>query len=110
MTSGVSIVIPTWNGLDLLKQFLPSVKAAASHYSKQSNAPTEIIIVDDGSDDATIDWLIAEGFGEWGGRAADPWPVVSALLFVKNQTNRGFGETCNRGFEAARFPLVLLLN
>ncbi|HVG19083.1 MAG TPA: glycosyltransferase [Blastocatellia bacterium] len=111
MIPGVSIVIPTWNGLDLLKRFLPSVASAATHYGNQSDAPTEILIVDDGSDDGTIDWLIAGGFRER--RAARPLPrpvATPALRFVRNQTNRGFGEACNRGFEAASFPLVLLLN
>lgn len=135
MATGVSIVIPTWNGLDLLKQFLPSVIAASNHYSKQSFAPTEIIIVDDGSADRTIDWLISEGFEAWeekveDGRSdqkevagqslpaeqkirrqarASQLPSLSCR-FIKNQINRGFGESCNRGFEAASFPLVLLLN
>ncbi|MFP5263431.1 MAG: glycosyltransferase family 2 protein [Blastocatellia bacterium] len=133
MTPGVSIVIPTWNGLDLLKQFLPSVIAAANYYGKRSFAQTEIIVVDDGSVDGTVDWLAAEGFqgprppdagsaSEVGavnhvapGAAAAESPAVRrpagpALRFIRNQTNRGFGETCNRGFEAAAYPLVLLLN
>jgi GT2 family glycosyltransferase len=121
MTSGVSIVIPTWNGLELLKQFLPSVTAAANRYGKQSCAPTEIIIVDDGSVDATVEWLIAEGFKEVANQslspedvltlpAAGPRPTAPDFRLIKNRTNRGFGETCNRGFEAASFPLVLLLN
>jgi GT2 family glycosyltransferase len=133
MTPGVSIVIPTWNGLDLLKQFLPSVIGAANYYGKRSSAQTEIIIVDDGSVDGTIDWLTAEGFqgprpGEAGAASeaeaaiqvvprpaegeppAASRPVAPALRFIRNQTNRGFGETCNRGFEAAASPLVLLLN
>ena len=33
-----------------------------------------------------------------------------SLRLIKNKTNRGFGETCNLGFEAARYPLVFLLN
>lgn len=125
MTTGVSIVIPTWNGLDLLKQFFPSVVVAAKHYGDQSYAPTEIIIVDDGSDDTTVEWLIAEGFvdgerevakqGRTPGQLTSrttlaPQHAAPSLLFIRNETNRGFGETCNRGFEAASYPLVLLLN
>src|SRR5215212_1153069 len=128
MTPGVSIVIPTWNGLDLLKRFLPSVIAASKRYGKQSYAPTEIIIVDDGSSDATVEWLTAQGFVERGpgktevanqghrpgqlmGRPASaPRHTTPAFLLIKNETNRGFGEACNRGFEAASSPLVLLLN
>ena len=59
-------MIPSWNGLELLKRFLPSVIAAAIQYTKQFNAPTEIVIVDDGSVDETDGWLLGQGFVEVG--------------------------------------------
>ena len=34
----------------------------------------------------------------------------TALKLLRNETNRGFGETCNRGIEATIYPLVFLLN
>lgn len=135
---GVSIVIPSWNGLELLKQFLPSVIESATHYCDQFDAPVEIVIVDDGSVDESIAWLLGQGFvegpeGESGessamvvssGRdapnTADSFskPDVDAasrgsslsLRLIRNETNRGFGEACNRGFEAAGYPLIFLLN
>jgi GT2 family glycosyltransferase len=130
ISSGVSIVIPTWNGIALLKQFLPSVIEAATCYTEQFSAPVEIIIVDDDSTDETIEWLVSEGFsGKGSGKpyqGLKPFhefntaisnsehltnqTLIPALHFVRNETNRGFGETCNRGFEAANYPLVLLLN
>ena len=137
MTPGVSIVIPSWNGLELLKRFLPSVIAAASHYSQQFNCSTEIVIVNDGSIDETTLWLLSQGFAEAEsdaatGRQGDgairgnfvngetepqspPLPVslsppLLSLRLLRNETNRGFGPTCNRGFEAAIYPLVFLLN
>jgi len=141
VTRGVSIIIPTWNGVELLKRFLPTVIAAASHYNKQTEAPTQIIIVDDGSVDDTVEWLRGRGFvdelkGESGsvtgerrgtessGGAGPGVPDADrigaansreqrfglSLRLIKNKTNRGFGETCNLGFEAARYPLVFLLN
>jgi GT2 family glycosyltransferase len=57
MNYDVSIVIPTWNGLSLLKRFLPSVISAANFYAEHSNNKVEIVIVDDGSTDETIEWL-----------------------------------------------------
>src|SRR6185503_16070747 len=77
MKAGVSIVIPSWNGLDLLKRFLPSVIAAATHYSKEALAPTEIIIVDDGSSDETASWLAEEGFLEARDSEAGSLPIAS---------------------------------
>jgi GT2 family glycosyltransferase len=133
VTRSVSIVIPTWNGLELLKRFLPTVIAAATCYTRTVDAPTEIIIVDDASVDETVAWLVSQGFveekrrGEESRQAEEPKTAVPScitsssepssrhsllpsLTLVRNETNRGFGETCNRGFEAARYPLVFLLN
>jgi GT2 family glycosyltransferase len=106
---GVSIVIPTWNGLSLLQQFLPSVLAAATHYSSISDAPVEIVIVDDGSVDGTVVWLRGQGFAETGRTRVVERPRPE-LRFASNGENLGFGETANRGFELAKYPLVLLLN
>lgn len=108
-TVGVTVVIPTWNGVALLKRFLPSVIEAAAFYSRQHNAPTEIVVVDDASADETIEWLISQGFSESGNQSVAS-PPLTTLCFVRNETNRGFGETCNSGFEAANHPLVFLLN
>lgn len=134
MTPSVSIVIPSWNGLELLKRFLPSVIAAASHYSQQFNSPTEIVIVNDGSIDDTTAWLVSQGFAEvesdaatgrqgdgasFGNAGSEPQspprpvslsPPLLSLRLISNESNRGFGPTCNRGFEAAIYPLVFLLN
>jgi GT2 family glycosyltransferase len=107
MTSGVSIVIPTWNGVRLLEQFLPSVIAAATHYNMESLATTEIIIVDDGSTDETAAWLRDQGFEEKRDVRETGKP---GLRLVRNERNLGFGEACNRGFELAAQPLVFLLN
>ena len=59
MAPSLSIVIPTWNGLDLLRECLPSVQAAAARYRAVAGAPTELIVVDDGSSDETVSRLVA---------------------------------------------------
>lgn len=134
MSRGVSIVIPTWNGLELLERFLPTVIAAANCYTKTFDAQTEIIIVDDGSVDESVAWLVSQGFveeksrgdeskqAEKPGAASDGDGISSSsepasrhmptsrLTLIRNKTNLGFGETCNRGFEIASCPLVFLLN
>src|SRR5437870_7791272 len=113
MPAAVSIVIPSWNGLELLECFLTSVIEAAAKYQRQFNAGVEIIVVDDGSTDATAEWLYELGFEEQngpGGRGSAKQEAQLTLRLICNATNRGFGPTCNRGLEAASYPLVFLLN
>jgi GT2 family glycosyltransferase len=116
VTAAVSIVIPNWNGLELLERFLPSVIAAAIRYASQFDVPTEILIVDDGSADKSVEWLRGQGFEETEERSREAEELGAkggnspTLRLIRNETNRGFGLTCNRGFEAASYPLVFLLN
>lgn len=95
----VTIVIPTWNGRHLLEQFLPSVVTSAAAYRQTTGAAIEIVVVDDGSTDDTVEWLTARD------QSSDV-PV----RVVASDRNLGFGSACNRGVSAARHPLVLLLN
>ncbi|HYP25754.1 MAG TPA: glycosyltransferase family 2 protein [Blastocatellia bacterium] len=106
MNPPVSIVIPTWNGLGLLERFLPSVISAAQTYAEEGATSAEVVVVDDGSEDGTALWLEAQGFKT--SRGPSDGPV--ALRVVRSEINRGFGETCNRGFESASHGLVFLLN
>ncbi len=107
----VSIVIPTWNGLDLLKRFLPSVIAAANHTIEQAGNRVEIVVVDDGGTDATIDWLTEHGFAPATSPTSDTQtPRNVELRMLRNAKNVGFGETCNNGVKAAQHPLIYLLN
>ena len=88
--SSVSIVIPNWNGKDLLEKYLGSVaEAAAGH------ADNEVIVVDNGSVDGSAEFV----------RAAFPSVKVIAL-----SENRGFGGGSNEGFRQARNDIVVLLN
>lgn len=96
---GVSVVIPTWDGRDLLERFLPSVTAAAAAYRNSTGASVEIVVVDDGSRDDSVAWL--------NDRARDS---DVAIRVVRHEQNLGFGAACNRGVADARYPYVLLLN
>ena len=78
----VSVVMPVYNGESFLRESLESVLA-------QDYEPFEVVVVDDGSTDATAD--IAQSF-----------PGVRYL----KQTQSGAGEARNRGIVAARGELV----
>jgi GT2 family glycosyltransferase len=86
----VSIVIPNWNGRDLLQNYLPSVVAAA-----EALPGSEVIVVDNGSTDGSAT-LLREQF---------PQARVVAL-----DKNLGFGGGSNTGFCAAKHDIVVLLN
>ncbi|HYK90047.1 MAG TPA: glycosyltransferase [Acidobacteriota bacterium] len=92
----VSIVIPTWKGKSLLQTYLPTVLEASSRYSSLRGSRTEIIVVDDAGGDDTPQWL----------RLAYP----NQIQVIELERNRGFAGACQAGFEAAHFPVILLLN
>jgi GT2 family glycosyltransferase len=114
--TGISVVIPTWNGLYLLKQFLPSVLDACRLSLRTNPRRIQLLIVDDASDDATSEWLVSEGFRivqrDSGPPQAPQMPPVRLpdLEFIRNDCNVGFGASCNRGFRQASHNLILLLN
>ena len=82
-----SIVIPAWNGWALTKACLDSLRETL-------RPQDEIILVDNGSTDAT-------------GSAAARTPRVRVIA---NETNRGFAAACNQGAAAAQRDVVVFLN
>ncbi|HUQ92069.1 MAG TPA: glycosyltransferase [Bryobacteraceae bacterium] len=84
------MVIPNWNGRDLLAKYLPSVATAL-----EGNPDNEIIVVDDGSTDGSAEFL------------SEHFPNVTVIALSKNV---GFGRSSNAGFTAARNDIVVLLN
>ena len=85
-----SVVIPNWNGRDLLEQYLPSVAAAL-----EGHPENEIIVVDNGSTDGSADFV------------RQAFPAVKLLALARNL---GFGGGSNAGFRAAKNDIVVLLN
>ena len=81
---GISVVIPSRNGRDLLARCLPGIQDA-----------DEIIVVDNGTDDGTAEYL---------GRS---WPKVQ---IEHSPQPLGFAVAVNRGIRRARFSHVCVLN
>jgi len=92
----ISFVIPTWRGRHLLEAYLPSVLAAADTYHQKSGATAEIVIVEDAGGDDTPAWLESH--------------YKNKVRVIEHTRNSGFPIACQTGFEAAQYPIVILLN
>ncbi len=89
-TVSASVVIPNWNGRDLLEKYLPSVVTALS-----GNADNEVIVVDNGSSDGSAEFVRRH------------FPTVKLVAL---ESNLGFGGGSNAGVRAANNDIVVLLN
>ena len=88
--SAATVVIPNWNGRDLLEKYIPPLLAAMA-----GNPDNEILVVDNGSEDGSAAFL------------AERFPQVKVLALPKNL---GFGGGSNAGFRQAKNDVVVLLN
>ena len=89
--AAATVVIPNWNGRDLLEKYLPSVIEALAAILRN-----EIIVVDNGSSDGSAAIRCAIIFRRYDVLALD--------------RNLGFGGGSNAGFRAAKNDIVVLLN
>jgi len=84
--SDISVITINWNGRHHLEHLLPSVA---------ETGPGEIILVDNGSEDDSIEWVRLN------------FPDVRV---IQNQVNRGFAEPNNVAAEAARGRYLAFIN
>ena len=91
MLPGISVIIPSYDGLELLKKCLPPVIEETEKYEGE----TEIIVVDDASHDGTSEQI------------PNIFPQVSVL---RNAVNIGFAKSVNTAVRRSRYPLIFLLN
>ncbi len=92
----VSIVIPNFNGVRLLSKNLPKVLTAAKDYSHN----TEIIIVDDGSTDNSVEIL----------KTLMTSQNDKNIKLITKKKNNGFSSACNLGVKKASGEILVLLN
>jgi len=88
----VSVIIPSFNGQELLEKHLPVVLRALNGWQKQG---WEVIVVDDASTDGTAGFLRKK---------------FSQVKIVTHRENLRFAESCNSGVKQAKGAIVLLLN
>ncbi|MEI7444261.1 MAG: glycoside hydrolase family 99-like domain-containing protein [Burkholderiales bacterium] len=84
----VSIVVPVYGKVAMTVECLESVRRA------RTEASYEVIVVDDGSPDATGELL----------------PGIAGLRYARNPSNLGFVRTCNHGASLARGRFLVFLN
>lgn len=85
----LGVIILNWNGLELLKQFVP----VASRFTVCATA--DLIVADNGSTDGSVEWL------------RQNHPEVKLIVLDKNY---GFAEGYNRAVAQSDYPFVVLLN
>ena len=88
----VSLVIPNYNGEELIQKNLPYVISA---YKSNENKIVEIIVVDDASSDKSVS-LLKKDFPE--------------VKIIKHKINRGFSSSVNTGVRMSKGDLIALLN
>ncbi len=84
----VSVIIPHWNGIDVLSECLESL--AQTQYD-----PFEIIVVDNASTDGSPDWVSLN---------------YPQMKLIENDQNYGYAGGCNRGAKAATGDYLVFLN
>lgn len=85
----LSIIIVNYNVKEFLKNLLASIKKASKNLS------TEIIVVDNASDDGSVE-MIKDKFPE--------------IILIENKINIGFGKANNQGLAIAKGNFILLIN
>jgi len=88
----ISVIIPNYNGEELIKKNLPKVISHLENYD------FEIIIVDDGSEDNSL--KVIEEFMD----------KYENIRLIKNEKNMGFSPSINKGAKTARGEYLILLN
>ena len=88
----ISVIIPTYNRLFSLKDTIKSLEAQSLDVGE-----FEVIVVDDGSNDRTYEWL-----SEYRGRLD--------LKCVRHPTNRGTATTRNDGIRTAKGDVIVFLD
>ncbi|MEE2876809.1 MAG: glycosyltransferase family 2 protein [Candidatus Neomarinimicrobiota bacterium] len=84
----VSIIIPHYNGIEIVSECLDSLKASTF-------TDKEVIVVDNASEDGSTEWIEQNH---------------SEVLLLRNRINEGYAGGCNKGAEMAKGEFLLFLN
>ena len=96
----VSIIIPNYNGKDLLQKNLEKVLIACAYYKNQGKAKVQVIIVDDASKDGSVEFLRNSRIN-----------ITSVpIKIIEQKKNSGYSSTINNGVSYANGDIIVLLN
>jgi GT2 family glycosyltransferase len=90
-TLGVSIIIPNYNGEQIIKRSLAHVVEAAGAYP----GSCEIIVVDDASQDNSLQMITVQ------------FPKIKV---IRHEVNLGFAEAVHSGVRASIYAIMIFLN
>lgn len=85
----LAVIILNWNGLELLKRFLPT----ALRYTQGEEV--DLIVADNGSTDESVSWM------------KSTFPELRIIEFPENY---GFAEGYNKAISLTDYPYTILLN
>jgi GT2 family glycosyltransferase/glycosyltransferase involved in cell wall biosynthesis len=85
LPKGISVVIPTRNGRELLERLMPVLHTELASFT------SEIIVVDNGSNDGSAD-------------------ILNGVIVERSVEPLSFARAVNRGIRRARYSHILLLN
>ncbi len=91
----ISIVIPTYNRLPILQKCLLALED--QQLTNQLVSNYEVVLVDDGSTDATLEWLAAN-------------PTLLPHLKIYQQDHRGAAAARNLGVEQAQGDTIIFID
>ena len=86
----VSVVTPNYNGEKFLKNYFKSLNEDSEYIG-------EIIFIDNGSDDSSLEFIKNSAFN---------FPVV----LIENDENLGFAPAVNQGILKSKYDYILSLN
>lgn len=96
----ISVIIPNYNGENLLKKNIPRVISVLTDFAKKRQREIEIIITDDASEDNSIQVskTLIEKYSD------------IPIKLIESNLNSGFSGNVNRGVKEAVGEILLLLN
>lgn len=86
----VSVVTPNFNGKKFLKDYFDSLNSNSANIG-------EVIMVDNGSDDGSVDFIKS-------------YPKNFEFKLIENKENLGFAKAANQAIKASKYPYIYSLN